>query len=63
MKFGIIEEGKLKGQKIILEPRNGLKNNEYIVEKGVFNNGAQMFQKACLVCEEYIGEVCTNCKN
>ena len=64
MKLGMIEEGQLKGKKVLLEPREGLKENEYLVEKGVFANGAPMFNKACLNkgCEDYIGNSCTNCE-
>ncbi len=66
MKLGVIEEGKLKGKKVILEPRNGLKDNEYFVESGVFLNGAPTFSKTCLNkgCETQIPDigcgVCTN---
>jgi hypothetical protein len=54
MKLGVIEEGKLQGKKILLEPRTNLPDNEYLVEKGTFFNGSAMFQKACLICEEFI---------
>lgn len=55
MKVGIIEEGLLKGKQIILEPHD-LPQNEYLVEKGTFFNGSPMFQKACLVCENFISD-------
>ncbi len=51
IKLGIIEDGGLKGKKIILEPRKGLRRNEYLVEQGVFFNGASMFALYCLMCE------------
>lgn len=60
MKLGIIEEGRLKGKKIILEPHD-LAQNEYLIEKGTFFNGSPMFHKACLVCEDFIsdsGHIC-----
>lgn len=62
IKMGIIEAGGLKGKKIILEPRNGLKRNEYLIEKGIFFNGAPMFAKYCLICEIPIPDNgCLNC--
>lgn len=63
MTLGIIEEGKLKGKKFIIEPRTGLPENIYLVEKGLFFNGQPMFHKACLNrgCEEYVGEKCDKC--
>jgi len=51
MKLGIIEDGKLKGKKIILEPREGLPDNLYLVSKGAFLNGSPQFAMYCLVCE------------
>ena len=55
MKLGIIEEGKLKGKRVLLE-RKGLRDNEFYVEKGVFLNGSPQFSKACLNkgCEKFI---------
>lgn len=63
MRLGVIDEGRLKGKKVILDPRNGLKENEWLVEEGVFMNGMPMFHKACLNrgCEEYIGSMCEEC--
>lgn len=61
MKLGVIEEGKLKGKRIILEPRDGLKDNEYLVENGSFLNGAPTFSKTCLVCEREIPDNGCNC--
>lgn len=58
MKLGEILEGKLKGKKIILEPRNGLKSNEYFVEKGVFIGGIPQFALHCLICEKEIPGEC-----
>lgn len=54
--LGVIEEGSLKGKKVIFSPRNGLKDNEFLVEQGVFMNGAPVFHKACLTkgCEKFI---------
>lgn len=61
MQLGIIEEGKLKGRKIILHPREKLLDNIYLVEKGTFFNGAPMFSPHCLVCENEINsDVCEN---
>lgn len=34
IKMGMIEDGGLKGKKIILKPRKGLKKNEYLIEQG-----------------------------
>ena len=59
--LGIIEEGKLKGKKIILEPRGELKKNEYLVEKGAFINGSPQFALHCLVCEKEIPGRCKKC--
>ena len=63
MILGIIQEGKLKDHRIILEPRIDLLQNEYLVEQGRFLNGEAMFQKACLVCEEFISDHCPNQHN
>lgn len=60
LKLGIIEEGKLKGLKLILEPRKDLKDNEYYVEKGMLN-GQHEFSKACLICEKFIPD--QGCQN
>lgn len=60
--MGMIEEGSLKGKKIILKPRKGLKKNEYLIEQGVFFNGAPMFALYCLMCEVPIpGNGCIKC--
>lgn len=62
IKMGMIEDGKLKGKKILLEPRKGLRRNEYLVEQGVFFNGAPMFALYCLMCEVPIpGNGCMVC--
>lgn len=62
MVLGVIEEGQLEGKKIIIAPRSNLKQNEYLVEKGLFFNGAPEFSKACLVCEQFIPDSgCPNC--
>ena len=63
MKLGVIEEGKLKGKKVIIEPRIGLKENEWLVEKGVFMNGAPTFARFCLNkgCEKEIPGHCQTC--
>lgn len=58
MKLGEILEGKLKGRKIILEPREGLRQNEYLVEKGVFIGGMPQFALHCLICEKEIPGRC-----
>lgn len=58
MKIGLIESGKLKGKKIILEPRTGLRDNEYLVEKGKFINGSEQFALHCLICEKEIPGKC-----
>lgn len=54
MILGEIQEGAFKGKRLILEPREGLKMNEYYVEKGIFMNGAPEFSKACLIHGVYI---------
>jgi hypothetical protein len=54
MIFGVIKEGPLEGKRIIIEPRKGLKQNEYFVEKGSFLNGTAQFSKACLLCGKFI---------
>ena len=63
MLLGVIEEGKLKGKKVILEPRVGLENNIFLVEKGTFFNGAPMFSKHCLSvgCEKEVDDECEKC--
>ena len=53
MKLGVIESGGLKGKRIILEPRNDFKQNEYMVETGRLE-GSFTFSKHCLVCEKSI---------
>lgn len=58
----MINDGGLKGKKIILEPRIGLRKNEYLIEQGVFFNGAPMFALYCLMCEVPIpGNGCIKC--
>ena len=54
MKLGIIQTGKLKNKKIIIEPRQGLPKNIYLVENGIFPNGSPQFSHFCLVCERQI---------
>lgn len=63
MILGVIEEGKLKGKKIILEPRTNLEENQYLVEKGVFLNGSPQFALHCLTkgCEKEIPGKCNKC--
>jgi len=61
MKLGVIEDGKLKGKKIVLEPREGLEDNLYLVSKGDFLNGSPNFSMYCLVCEEEVPGKCTTC--
>ena len=51
MQLGIIEDGKLINRKIILDPREGLKQNEWLIEKTVKCN---QFSLHCLVCEQEI---------
>lgn len=58
MKLGEILEGKLKGRKLVLEPRGKLKPNEYLVEKGVFIGGMPQFAVHCLICEKEIPGKC-----
>lgn len=63
MQFGLIEEGKLKGKKVIVNPHN-LPDNEFFVEKGVFFNGSAQFARYCLNegCEKEIPDNgCPNC--
>ena len=52
--MGIIEGGKLKGKRIILEPRKGLPDNIYLVENETFLNGSPQFSHFCLICEKQI---------
>lgn len=54
MKLGIIEDTTLKGRKIVLEPRNNLPDNIWLVENGTFPNGSPIFSYYCLVCEKQI---------
>ena len=62
LKLGIIEDGGLKGKQIILEPRTGMKRNEYMVAEGTFIGGTPLFGKYCLVCEVKIPDTgCFNC--
>ena len=63
MKLGIIETGRLKGKKIILEPRQGLPDNIYLVENGTFLNGSPQFSHFCLICEKQVpsGSWCPKC--
>ena len=63
MKLGIIQETKLKGRKIILEPRKGLPANLYWVSKGEFLNGSERFVLHCLVCEKEVINKCLTCNN
>lgn len=65
MQLGIIEEGKLKGKKMIVSPHVGLKENEYWVETGLFFNGAPKFSLHCLVqgCEKEIPGKCIEHSN
>lgn len=63
--FGQIEEGKLKGKKMIVSPRKDLPDNLYLVEVGTFFNGAPMYALFCLNkgCEKQIpsGYGCPKC--
>ena len=62
--YGIIEEGELKGKKVMLSPRNeGTPENLYLVEKGVFYEGSPMFALHCLTkdCEKEVPGVCPVC--
>ena len=61
MKLGIIQETKLKGHKIILEPREGLPDNLYLVSKGTFFNGSEHFAMFCLFCEKEVPGKCLKC--
>ena len=56
MKLGTILEGKFKDRKIILEPRKGLHDNVYLIEKGTFFNGSPEFSKGCLACGKFVSE-------
>ncbi len=62
-KFGIIEEGKLKGRKMVIEPRVDLLDNLYLVEKGLFLNGSAQFSLHCLAkgCEKEVMNKCNMC--
>ena len=62
MKLGIIETTQLKGHKIILEPREGLPDNLYLVSKGTFIGGGEQFAIHCLVCENEVpSNGCNKC--
>jgi len=61
MKLGIIEDGNLKGKRIVLEPRDGLEDNLYLIEKGPFLNGSPQFAMFCLVCEKEVPGKCPIC--
>ena len=63
MILGIIEEGKLKGKKVILSPRKDLPDNLYLVEKGKFINGSPQFALHCLTkgCEKEVPGTCQIC--
>lgn len=61
--FGKIEEGKLKGRRVILSPREGLSDNLYFTEKGEFLNGSPQFALYCLNkgCEKEVPGKCDKC--
>lgn len=60
MQLGIIKEGRLINRKIVLDPRNDLKRNEWVIEKAVKSN---QFALHCLVCEKEIPmNGCPNCQ-
>lgn len=61
MKLGVIEGTKLNGRKIILEPREGITENLYLVSKGDFFNGSPNFSMHCLVCEKEVPGKCGTC--
>ena len=64
MKLGIIEEGKLKGKKMILEPRENMEENLYLVESGKFIDGqTSKFSLQCLTqgCEQEVPGKCGKC--
>lgn len=61
MKIGILQETKLQGKRIILEPRQGLEDNLYWVEKGEFINGSPHFALYCLICEKEVPGRCLDC--
>ena len=63
MILGVIEEGKLKGKKVILSPRKDLPDNLYLVEKGTFLNGSPQFALYCLTkgCEKEVPGKCPKC--
>jgi len=63
MILGQIEEGKLKGKKVILQPRKDLPDNLYLVEKGVFIGGMPQFALHCLNkgCEKEVPGKCDKC--
>lgn len=63
MKLGEILDGTFRGRKILLSPRVNLKENEYLVEKGLFLNGSPEFSKACLIHEVFIPDNgCEQCQ-
>ena len=62
IQYGLIEDGVLKGRRVVLSPRDGLPNNIYLVEQGTFFNGAPMFTTYCLVCDKQVPGTCPNQK-
>ncbi len=53
--LGVIQDGKLAGKVIILQPRNGLRENEWLVQDGNSSlTGQPAFKRFCLVCDEEI---------
>ena len=61
MKIGVIQDTTLKGRKIILEPREGVPDNLWLVEEGRFLNGSSQYTMYCLVCEKRVPSLCPEC--
>ena len=64
MILGVIEEGKLKGKKMILEPRENMEDNLYLVQSGKFIDGqSSKFSLYCLTkgCEKEVPGRCRVC--
>lgn len=64
MKIGIIEDGKLKGKRIlVIGQDNKLPRNLHWVEKGEFLNGTPKFALHCLVCDVEVPGACPECNS
>lgn len=58
--IGVIQTGKFTGKRIVLKDKQPT-DRMWLVEESRFPNGAAVFHKACLHCEEFIGDTCDTC--